>query len=409
LKPRLARPLIAAILGGAMVAGGVVAVSPAYARDVVVTADETTEPTTTPTTDAPTTEPTTEAPTTEPTTEAPTTEPTTEAPTTAPTTTAPTTPADTVKPTGKFRLTSTSIWTGQQVILYQNTSEYGDAEHGDETVSRTVYWGDGTKSVFTSAGSTWIKHNYKKAGTFQITENLTDAAHNSTLVTAKVAVANAPTSAAVSKKSVWPMERYTFTVKWVPKGTTSYVIEWGDGFTSTYKWTGKARSFYARFGYQKGTYKVVSGQRYMKIAYVNANGLSSFFNAAPIYVKKDSWKPTVTITKPSSSNRLKSWKYVSGTAKDPKGAGVSVVSVGLEMYANGKDYCLNAKHKWQQVDSSNYASICRAVVVPVVKGKWKFKVPATLKKGYFWVDARSWDYADNHSAWKTVSVKITRS
>ncbi|GAA4593470.1 hypothetical protein GCM10023107_27070 [Actinoplanes octamycinicus] len=85
------------------------------------------------------------------------------------------------------------------------------------------------------------------------------------------------------------------------------------------------------------------------------------------------------------------------------------VWVFLEKYSNGKDYCLNKNKKWQRVYDSTWDATCYSWWAPVTKGKWKFKVPAGLGKGYFWASAYAVDWADHRSKWKTVSAKITRS
>ncbi|MFB9338979.1 hypothetical protein [Actinoplanes octamycinicus] len=477
MKPRLARPLLAALVGGALVAGGAVAASPAYAgvspaRIAATTADEPTDPPTTPvdpgtgggdtgtgtgdtggstgggdtggstgggdtggstgggdtggstgggdtggstgggdtggSTGGGDTGGSTGGGDTGGSTGGGDTGGNTGGGTTDPGTTDPEPVPDTTAPTGTYRLSALSIWTGQQVVLYQNNADYADGDNDDSTIKRVVDWKDGTTSEFSSASATWLQHNYKSAGTYVVTETLTDAAGNETKLTATVYVKNAPTAISLSKKSVWNGERYNVTVKAVPAGTTSYVIFWGDGFYNEYKWYGKARTFPGYYYHYKGSNSVVTGYRPTQIAYRNANGLSTPVTGAWIKVKKDSWKPTVKVNKPSSPNRLKSWKYVTGTASD-KGSGAPGVWVFLEKYSNGKDYCLNKNKKWQRVYDSTWDATCYSWWAPVTKGKWKFKVPAGLGKGYFWASAYAVDWADHRSKWKTVSAKITRS
>lgn len=51
---------------------------------------------------------------------------------------------------------------------------------------------------------------------------------------------------------------------------------------------------------------------------------------------------------------------------------------------------------------------CSAIEAKVSKGKWSLKLSG-LKKGTLYVDARTWDWADNASKWSSVKAKITRS
>ncbi|GIF10945.1 hypothetical protein Ate01nite_09770 [Actinoplanes teichomyceticus] len=335
-------------------------------------------------------------------------EPSGSTPSETPTTSLP--PGDTVAPTGTYKLSATSIWTGQFVKLTQTAADFNDVGTPDAAIARIVSWGDGSRVDTLKAGQTVAQHVYTRPGTYTVNERLTDPAGNAAYIRRTVKVSNAWTKLVNSKSTVWPGQRYTLTVKSVPAGTQSFVVDNGDNCTVEYKWTGKARAVPMIFWKDCKTGRIVTGKRYAKIKYKNANGYSVAFSGPAVTVKKDSWKPKVTVTKPSSSNRLKSWKYVTGTAKDTKGSGVRAVWVFLENYSGGKDYCMNKNKKWQRVTEATWDDVCygwRATLSS--NGKFKFKVPAGLKKGYFWASARSEDWGGQLSPWKTLEVKITRS
>lgn len=431
MKPRLARPLLAAIVGGALAAGGAVAASPAFAGSSPVRAaiavEESGEPTASvepSPSDSVTSEP---APSESSSSAAP--EPSESSSSAAPepsessvspspsVSTSPATPKDTIKPTGTYSLSASSIWTGQFVKLTQTTANFGDPVNAngapntpDAALKRTVNWGDGKIDTL-KAGTTVVQHTYTRPATFAVTERITDAAGNFFDIRKTVKVSNAATKLVNSKTSVWNGQRYYITVKAVPAGTQYVMIQNGDNCTGEFKWTGKAKAVKMYFWKDCATGKIVTGKRYAKVKYRNANGYSAWFTGgAGVTVKKDSWKPTVTVTKPKNSNKLSSWKYVTGTVKD-KGSGVRVVWVSLENFSNGQDYCLNVNKKWQKVNNETWNDTCYSWKATVsANGKWKFKVPAGLKKGYFWPAAAGEDWAGKvTNPFKYIEAKITRS
>ncbi|BCY15043.1 PKD domain-containing protein [Actinoplanes sp. L3-i22] len=429
MKPRLSRPLLAAIVGGALLAGGAVATSPAYADTTGGTvATETTEPTADPTeaTTTPTPEPTDTTtsptvdptdPTTEPTTVAPTetttppTEPTTEPTTVAPTETTtpptdPTTvpPADTEAPTGTFGLNLTSIWVGQTVTVTQTEAQYADNKDADAAITRYIDFGDGTNTTLT-AGQSSIAHTYAKFGTFKIAETLTDTAGNASAPIVKSVVVALPGRVSLTSHSVWPGQRFTAKVTSVPAGTLAFKLNWGDGWIDTF--TGKNQNVTGYYYHYKGSESVVTGTKQLLIQYRNKNGYSSWINAGSVSVKRDAWTPVVKITKPSSSNRVKSWSVVKGTVTDT-GSGAPYAYVYLTRVSGSKVYCFTAKKKWIRVYSdADYYSKCTAVAAKVVSGKWSFKVSGQAK-GDLYIDAYAQDWAD-HLGYRGLHVKLTRS
>ncbi|KUL29336.1 hypothetical protein [Actinoplanes awajinensis] len=430
MKPRLARPLLAAIVGGALAAGGAVAASPAFAVSspvrAAVAVEESGEPTASAEpapSDSVTSEPApSDSASSEP---APSDSTSVEPAPSDSTSVEPSTPAtspsvspsastpapDTIPPKGAYKLSATSIWTGQFVKFTQTSADFSDNVTPDAQIKRTVNWGDGTGLLTLTASQTVVQHNYNKPGTFTLVERLTDKAGKFSDIKKTVKVSNAATKLVNSKTSVWNGQRYYLTVKAVPAGTQYVVIQNGDNCTGEFKWTGKAKAVKMYFWKDCTTGKIVTGKRYAKVKYRNANGYSAWFTGgAGVTVKKDSWKPTVTVTKPKNSNKLSSWKYVTGTSKD-KGSGVRVVWVSLENFSNGQDYCLNVNKKWQKVNGDTWNDVCYSWKATVsANGKWKFKVPAGLKKGLFWPAASAEDWAGRQTyPYKYIEAKITRS
>ncbi|MFC7527998.1 PKD domain-containing protein [Actinoplanes sp. GCM10030250] len=435
MKPRLSRPLLTAIVSGALVAGGAVYTSPAQAVAPVAAVPvlaATEEPTTPTTTTPSTTEPTTDAPvpttptsttptatataTAEPTTDAPTTPPTTE-PTTEPTTpptTEPTATPDTVKPTGTFRLNSGGLWLGQTLVFNQNISEFGDNVTPDNQINRKINWGDGTS---TQLYPSWVTVNkrYARNGKFNVTVTLTDKAGNSFTTAPKSVSVTTPAKGtySLSTKKVYQGVSFGVTVKKLPAGATGFVVDWADGSTSYHaKKSGTVKGYILyKVVNGKETGTRLSGVRTIRVAPVNKFGASLYQYAGKVNVLKDSWKPKLTITKPSSSTKASSWKTVRGTASD-KGSGLirnSVYLTAFRMTQAGAMYCLTPQKKWKRVNTDAQFNSCfvNLVRVPVKKGKWSLTLPKGLSKGYFLVGAVAGDYADRYVE-RTREVRLTR-
>jgi hypothetical protein len=392
LKPRLSRPLVAALVSGALVAGGTVYAAPVLAAGPsagAATLDDTATPTSSPattpsetgvpeettgapvetttaapveTTTAAPVETTTAAPV-ETTTAAPV-QTTTAAPTTTPPTTTPTTapPKDTKAPTGTFRLNLTSIWTGQRVTFGQTTGEY-------------------------------------RAGRFNVTETLTDRSGNKFTTPAKAVTVTLPARYGLSSYKFYQGQRFYVNIDKVPAGTQRIRVDWGDGWVEALP--GKNTKIPSVILYRKGTWNKISGNVKLRIEFVNKNGATGWLPLATANVLKDSWKPTLTITKPKKANRVSSWKTLKGTVKD-KGAGtLSYVRVTMvRATTSGKVYCLTPKKKWKRYTTeSQFMKYCGTggVVLNVKGGKWSMKVPKGLTKGYVGAIVWTVDRADNYA------------
>ena len=440
MKTRLNRPLLAAVLAGAVVAGGAVYAAPAlgapgssFSAAAAVdettdptteptptdptsdptsdptTSDPTTEPTTTPPTTEPTTEPTTTAPTAEPTTAptttAPTTQPTTTAPTTQPTTTAPTTqptttPPDTTKPTGSFKLSLGSLWIGQRTTL--TLVAIGD-DRGAANVRRVVTWGDGTTSTLPATQASIVKQ-YVKAGRFTVTLTLTDAAGNKTVVSSVVTV-TVPGKFKLSKSSVWHGERFTVTISAVPAGTTNIVFDSGDGYVDAIKPKNQTFTEYYYHRFKGGL--MPAGAVSLSAVFFNKNGGTIRIPVGKVTIKRDVWSPHVTITKPSKSNRAASWKTIRGTATD-KGSGIPDLIVIALRKSGSKFYCYTPKKTWLRIYADSNLTRCFNYV-KVSKGKWALAVKGQKKNTTLDVMAVGSDWSDRTSNTAERVQKLTRS
>lgn len=436
MNPRLKRPLLAAVVAGALVAGGAVYAGPAFAGTPTssvgtVLADDvdsstspsadpsttdstapasdpasdpsSTDPTTDPTTTAPTGDPSSSAPTTEPTTTAPTTAPTTDPTTTAPTTD-PTTPppADTEAPKGSFTVSAGAIWIGQRITLLQGNITDNVSPATD--IRRIVTFGDGSASATMYAGEGAIAHQYTRNGTFTIRLTLIDAAGNSAVAYSKNVSVTTPGKLKSNTYSVWPGQYFTLSVSSVPSGTTKIYLDWGDGYVNALKGANQnIRGWY----YHRTNGAKVRGYVTLRLAFVNKYGTTSWVDNIRINVRTDSWRPVVKVTKPASSNRVKSWKYVRGTSSD-KGSGAPYVDVWVTRVSSGKVYCYTPKKTWKRVYNETQLDNCAPLEVKVSKGKWSFALNK-MAKGTLYVDAITWDWADNASKWSSIKVNVTRS
>ncbi|WP_157410706.1 PKD domain-containing protein [Actinoplanes rectilineatus] len=412
--------MLTAVVSGALVAGGAVYTAPALAAGplstTVLTVDESESPSADPTgaSESPSAEPSesSQSPLPEPseTSSSPTPAPTT--PSASPSS-SPTPAPDKAKPTGgAFKLSVTSLWIGQKTVFTQKLTDFADTVSPDSQIVRKVYWGDGTSSTLGAASTTWNKV-YTKNGTFKVYETLTDKAGNTLTTPAKtVKVVTPQGKLSLTKTKAYQGQLFGVKIGAIPAGTKGIYINWGDG-TEDKLSSVKKQTVNGYILYKNGKYgnAKLTGKKDVKVSFANANGRSSLIKAGSINILKDGVKPAVTVKKPSSANRLKSWKTLTGTASD-KASGAVWVSIDVQFVTTGGAYyCLNSStKKFKRIyDDYDYEAYCGAVVVPVKSGKWSYKLPSGLKKGQIWASARSWDRADNASKWKSVSAKITKS
>ncbi|MBB2945975.1 outer membrane biosynthesis protein TonB [Actinoplanes lutulentus] len=429
MKPRLSRPLLAAFVSGAIVAGGVVYTAPVLAAGPVaspaaaIDATDTPEPTETSgsptatetttsaapvetTTSAAPVETTTSAAPVETTTSAAPVETTTSAsPTPTKTTTSPapvktTTPApkDTKAPTGSFRLSATSIWTGQKVTFSQSAAEYQDDRDADSAITRKISWGDGTSTTLAANATSYAKQ-YTRAGRFNVTETLTDRSGNRATTAAKVVSVTVPAKWALSRYTIYQGARFEVSISKVPAGTDKIHVDWGDGWIDTLG--GRDQKFGGTILYRKNTDTKISGKVKMRIAFTNKNGWTGWLPLATVNVLKDNWKPKLTVTKPKKPNKISSWKTIKGTLTD-KGSGVTVARVTIiRVTTSGKLYCLTQKKKWKRYTTeAQFMKHCGnngVEIKPSKKGNWSMKVPSGVTKGQIVVLAWTYDRAHNYA------------
>ncbi|GAA3929664.1 PKD domain-containing protein [Actinoplanes auranticolor] len=400
MNSRLSRPLLAFAISGALVAGGSLIAGPASADPNLpqpTSADSAAAQ------DEPTPDPTdTVEPTPDPTdTTEPTPDPTdTTEPTPDPTDTVEPAP-DTAAPVGKFSLNSRALWIGQSVSLTQGAVT--DDTSAPEQVTRVAAWGDGTSTPL-AADTAQYTHKYTKNGKFTVTVTYSDAAGNTSTATSTVTITT-PGKFKFSKTTVWAHEPFMVTFSNVPNGTTKIVFNQGDGWVVTLK--GKNQSAWMYY-YTRTNGSYIRGAVTSKATFYNKYGASSPIVVGKVTVKPDGWKPTTTVKKPKNSNRIKSWKYATGTAKD-KGSGVYRVAVFASRLTGSKYYCYSSNQTWKLVKTDAQAEkYCVAHYVKAKKGKWTLRLKG-VAKGTLWVDASTQDVSSNWGKFATVKAKVTRS
>ncbi|MFI5932773.1 PKD domain-containing protein [Actinoplanes sp. NPDC051494] len=433
---RLKRPLLAVAVSGALLAGGALAPTAAFATDsgresvadASVLLDD--EPSPTPTTTPPPVTPEPSAPTSpeasdpaspepsDPTSPEPSdpaspepSDPTSPEPSDStspepstpaspePSTTTPAPAPDKTAPTGTFALNTGSLWVGQRVTFTQKTVT--DNVSSAANIARVVNWGDGSSSTLKPGQA--INKQYTRNGKFTITFTVKDKAGNTAKKTAAVTVTT-PAKVKFSRSSAWLGQRITATFSGVPAGTTRIRFDMGDGYVEEIKPRNQSYNF---IYYHRLNGGLVKGATVLRATYYNKYGASSAIFLGKIQVKADSWKPVVKVNKPKNANRISSWKTVSGTVTD-KGSGVPVVYVWVSRIAGSKVYCYTPQKKWKQVYTEAQYNNCEPVAVKPSKGKWSVKVNG-LKKSTIYVDALAFDWADKQSKWASVKSKLTRS
>lgn len=430
---RLKRPLLAAVVSGALLAGGLAVGSPALAdtpggTTATVTASDdpttdpsapaTTEPTEAPT--SPSADPTTSSPDpspsepgpvesspagdptpSEPASPEPTTPPATEEPSPEPSTSTP--PADVATPAGRFTLNTGAIWQGQRVTLTQGAVT--DADTPLDQITRVVTWGDGATSTLKS-GQAPIAKQYTKNGTYTVTLTVKDPAGHASKSTAVVKVTTPPVKFKLDRTTVWPGQKIKVTVSGVPSGTTRIYVDHGDGYKGDRP--AKNQTFYEIY-YHRSNGARVFGKVTIKANFSNKFGTSNYITMATVTVKKDTWKPVVKVNKPKNATKASSWKTVTGTVSD-KGSGVLDTYVWVTRISGNKLYCYTPAKTWKRVYSEAQWLNCKGIYVKAnSKGKWSLKVNGLKKGQQVLVEAVAYDWADNRSKWSTVSQKLKKS
>ncbi|GAA2641183.1 hypothetical protein [Paractinoplanes durhamensis] len=404
MKTRLNRPLLAAVLIGSLAAGTIYA-TPAFADPVSPSADassgapltiteaDPSESASTPTEPGPEDSTPVVAPEPEDTTSS--------APDPEPSASDPGTPPDTTAPSGSYKLNLLSLWVGQRTTLTLGT--VSDNGGDPDQVTRVVTWGDGTSTTLPVAQTTFAKQ-YTRAGRFVVTVTLTDAAGNKKVLPAVAVTVVTPGKFKLSKSSVWHHEAFNVAVSAVPAGTTKIVINYGDGNARAL--TGKnqtvAKSYYHR---SNGTL-VPAGTITLTAVFTNKYGSTTPIVVGRIAVKKDSWAPKVTITKPKNSSSAKAWSTLKGTATD-KGSGVSEMIVVVLRVVGSKEQCYSYQNKWISLTNDLNILLCLRSV-KVKKNKWSLGVKGQKKGSTIDVLAVVGDWSDR-TGQAEVMKKLTKA
>ncbi|WP_250027866.1 hypothetical protein [Paractinoplanes maris] len=413
MNSRLSRPLLAAVVSGAFLAGGGLFAAPAFAEPTP-TATESGTPTAEPTTPAPdptTTKPTPPPPgdpTAPPTTLPPPTETTTPATTppattppvttppvtTPPATTTPPPPADKTAPSGTFAPNRWSIFPGQSVTL--TLTGIKDNVSTPAQIKRVVTWGDGASSTV-STSATSIAHTYKSSGKKPITLTLTDAAGNKRVVKS-VGPTVVPSSVKykLSRTSVFHGQKFVWELLSVPAGATKITVAWGDGRATVISKPKKqkiTRYYYAT----PNNMLVPTGTKTLKATAYNKYGAATPQVVGKVTLKPDTARPTVKIIPPSNAGKASSWKAIKGTVGDT-GSGVKeLIVIAVVAKPNGTEACWSsAKKKWVTVTASTNINVCLNAAKPS-GGKFSLAVKSTPKGGLA-ISGIAADWAGNLNA-----------
>jgi hypothetical protein len=297
-------------------------------------------------------------------------------------------PADVAPPSGTFTLSAGKAWPGQRVTLTQQS--LSDDVSTPDAITRSVDWGDG------SAPGTGLTKVYAKPGTYHVSVTLTDASGRSAPATIPGAVVTVATPAGrfkVSKAAVWPGEKFTVSWSGLDPDATKVSLDLGNG----------AKVVLPRGGnHLDVTYKpsVAPGNITLYATFTDGDGDSTPVPVAALTLKRDSWRPTVAITRPAKPTRASSWAYARGTVAD-KGAGVAGVTLRVGLTRGGKLYCYTAAKTWKK------ASSCAAVPATVAGGRWSLRLKG-VGKGVLDITAVATDKAAQASTAAHVRQKITR-
>ncbi len=200
-------------------------------------------------------------------------------------------------------------------------------------------------------------------------------------------------------------QRFTITISGLPSAVAKVRIQWGDGYVNPFQ--GKNQVIGGTF-YIDADGKKVTGKRSIYVNYTNKAGITTdWILVGTMNILVDKYNPVLTITKPSSANRVKSWSTVRGTATD-KGAGVYPYAyVFVTRVTKGKVYCFTAKKKWiRAYTEDDYLNKCTSVQVSIVKSKWAFKLPG-MATGDLYIDAYGYDRI-GHRGYRGLHVKVTK-
>ncbi|GAA2872839.1 hypothetical protein Acy02nite_42900 [Actinoplanes cyaneus] len=310
---------------------------------------------------------------------------------------------DVAPPKGTFALSATSVLMKQGVTFIQNDADYSDDKDADSALTRYITFGDGT-SVTLNPGQTTFVKKYTKAGSFKVVEKITDTSGKSFTTPAKTVTVTSPGKATLNTHTVYQGQRFTITFSGVPSGTSKIRVLWGDGYENPI--AGKNQTI-GGYYYLDSKGKKVLGKRSIYVNYTTKNGTTDWFPVGAVNVLVDKYRPVLTVTKPSASNRVKSWTTVRGTASD-KGAGLQPYAyVFVTRVTGGKVYCFTKNKKWVRVYSDKqYDTKCTPVVTSIVKGKWAFKLTG-LGTGDLFVDAYAFDRI-GHQGYRGLHVKVNK-
>jgi hypothetical protein len=301
-----------------------------------------------------------------------------------------------VAPTASYALNYSSIFAGQAVTLTE--SALADEDTDVSLIVRTISWGDGETSYLLGAESS-ESHKYATAGNYSVSVEVSDALNETAGSFAGGSAVNVGAvtgSYKLNTTSVWQgigvTQPVTLSLAGVPSNVTQVKVNWGDFSES--KVARNSKPLTHRYPW--------TGSQAVTVQLINGAGESIERSVGTVNVKADYAAPSVKLKVPAKSNRVASWKSVTGTASD-KGAGAYQVAVVLLQLRGKTSYYYNGK-KWIK----GKVAKAKPIFINVSsKGVWSLKVNG-LKKGTLVVAYAGVDKVGNGSVGKAKVVKLTR-
>ena len=314
---------------------------------------------------------------------------------------------DVTDPTGSFSAASDNS-TGEAVITQDALSD----DSGASQVTRTVDWGDGSAAEVWTPGTTTINHSYTLTPAeevrFPATVTLEDAAHNQAVVDVVPAPVfndhTAPTgSFSVSPATAWAkftkvaLTQTALNDDRTPAGLITRTVDWGDGTTTNWTGTGRAKHVYA----SSGTFTPA-------VTITDEAHNSTTVHTSAVVVTADTVRPKVTLVQPRPKHSVKAWQTLHGKATDA-GTGVKSVFVKAVEKRGATWYAYNAVTKtWVKAATKAKALAKSKAIVrtPNARHRWTAKLVG-VRKGTLIVKVWATDHVKNRSVVLSRKASLT--
>ncbi len=309
---------------------------------------------------------------------------------------------DVTAPTGTY----TSTWDDPSKTATITETALSD-DSGSAGVTRTVAWGDGATSPWTSG--TTIDHVYAALGRYTATVTLEDAAHNQAVIDVPTIVIGdsvPPTgSFAIGGTAAWAtLTPVTITQTTLiddnsPTGAITRSVDWGDGTVADWTADAPLTHVYA----VAGTFAPV-----VTMTDEAHNSAQATLDAVTVTV--DSTGPVVRFVLPKSKHSVRAFRTLKGKATDTGGTGVSKVTVKAVEKRGTAWYGYNARTKtWVKASSKAraYGRARAAIVTTTSSHVWTVTLQG-LRKGTLVYRAFAKDLVANKSATVSHQATLTR-